>query len=128
MKQTGFIDFVISAVVLDGGMAKWKYTPARSLPLFNNEDGVPDSGIFNYRSVVGIMLCLSGHTRPDIAFAVNCFARYMFCTKHFHEDYLKQIGRYLKLARYHGLNLNTNRELFNIDSYLDTDLSGMYVH
>ena len=52
----------------------------------------------------------------------------MFCPKHFHEEALKRIGPYLKLTRDHGLILNHNRELFNIDSYLDTDLSGMYVH
>ena len=38
MKQPGFIDLIISAVVLDGGSAKVKYTPDRSVPLVKNED------------------------------------------------------------------------------------------
>ena len=41
---------------------------------------------------------------------------------------LKKISGYLKLTRNRGLILNPNRELFNIDSYLDADFSGMYRH
>ena len=50
------INNVISAVGLDGGMSKGKYTTAWSVPLVNNEDGVPVSGSFNYSSVVGILI------------------------------------------------------------------------
>ena len=52
MKQPDLIDLVNSSVVIDDGMAKGKYTPAGSVPLFNNEDGFPSSGSFNYSSVV----------------------------------------------------------------------------
>ena len=52
----------------------------------------------------------------------------MFCTNNLHEENFNQIGRYLKLTLDIGLILNTNRELFNIDSYPDADFSGMYVH
>ena len=75
-----------------------------------------------------MLLSFSGHTRPDIAFAVNCCEIYMFFTKHSHEEVLKRIGWYLKLSRDRGLVLNTNRELLNIDSYPDAYFSGMYVH
>ena len=47
MKQLGLIDRVISAVGLDDGMAKGKYTPAGSVLLVKNEDVVPASGSFN---------------------------------------------------------------------------------
>ena len=109
-------------------MAKGKYTTVGSVPLAKNEDGVPASGSFKYSSVVGIMLYLSGHTRPYIYFAINCCARYMFFPKHFHEVALKKISRYLKLTRDRGFNLNINWELFNIDSYPGADFSGMCVH
>ena len=109
MKQTGLVYHVNIVVVLDGGVAKGKYTPAGYVPLFNNEDCIPVSGCFNCSIVVGILIYLSVHTRPDIAFSVNCCARYMFCPNNFHGKALKRIGRYLKLTRYFGLILNPNR-------------------
>ena len=78
MKQPGLIDCIISAVVLEDGVAKGKYTPSGYVPLVNNEDGFPYSDGFNYRSVVGMMIYFSGHTLPYIDFAVNFFARYIF--------------------------------------------------
>ena len=74
-----------------------------------------------------MLLYLSGHTRPDIAYAVNCCARYMFCPRHSHEIALKRIGRYLKATRTKGLILNPSDEL-NIDSYPDADFAGIYGH
>ena len=65
------------------------------------------------------MIYLPGRTRADISFAVNCCARYIFCLNYLHEEYLKKIGPYLKLTRDHELILNTNKEIFNIDSYSD---------
>ena len=82
MKQPGLINHVTNYVELDAGMYKRNYTPTGSIPLVNNEDGVPGSGIFNYSRVVGILIYLSSHTSPDIAFVVNCCAVYMFCPKH----------------------------------------------
>ena len=76
MKQTWLILRVIEAVVLNGGMNRGKYTPAEASPLVKDEDGELTSGEltsgkFNYSSVVGMILYLNGHTRPDIAYAVN---------------------------------------------------------
>ena len=70
-KQTGFIQRVIEAVVLYDGMVKGKFTSSELSPLVKDADGEPTSGMFSYSSVVGMLLYLSGHTRPDIAFAVN---------------------------------------------------------
>ena len=61
----------------DDGYAKGKFTPAKAKPLVKDEDGEAVNGVFSYASVVGMLLYLSGHTRPDIAYAVNCCARYM---------------------------------------------------
>ena len=52
----------------------------------------------------------------------------MFCPNHFHEEALKRILWYLKLTQDHGLILNPNRGLFNIDSYPGADFAGMYGH
>ena len=75
-----------------------------------------------------MLLYLSGHTRPDIAYAVNCCARYMFCPKHSHETALKRIGRYLKATRDRGLILNPNSDVCKLDCYPDADFAGMYGH
>ena len=109
-------------------MPKVKYTPARYVPLVNNEDGVPVSVSFNYSSVIGMLIFLSRHTCPYIAFAVNFCARYMFCPKHSHEEALKQISQYLKLTRDCGLVLNPNVDLFKIYSYPYAYFDGMYGH
>jgi len=128
MKQVGLTDRVIEALGLDEGTVNGKFTPSESTPLAKDEDGIPASGTFSYSSVVGMLLYLSGHTRPDIAYAVNCCARYMFCPKHSHEQALKRIGRYLKLTRERGLILNPNSDLCKLDCYPDADFAGMYGH
>ena len=127
LKQTGLIDRVIETLGLDIGTTSGKFTPAEAKPLVKDVAGDPALGDFSYSSVVGMLLYLAGHTRPDIAYAVNCCARYMFCPRRSHELALKRIGRYLKATRDRGLVLNPSREL-KIDCYPDTDFAGMYGH
>jgi hypothetical protein len=126
MKQTGLIDRVIAAMGLDSANAKW--TPAEAAPLVKDAEGEAAHGDFNYASVVGMLLYLSGHTRPDIAYAVNCAARYMFCPKRSHEEALKRIGRYLKATRTRGLIVDPSDMKLKIDAYPDADFAGMYGH
>ena len=85
MKQFGLIDCVIETLGSDNAMAKRKSTPDESTPLVKDTDGEEACESFSYSRVVGMLLYSSGHTRPDIAYAVNCCARYMFCPKHSHE-------------------------------------------
>ncbi len=75
-----------------------------------------------------MLLYLSGHTCPDITFAVNCCARYMFCPKHLHELALKRIGRYLKQTPDRGMVMNPSSDVCKIDAYPDADFAGMYGH
>ncbi len=84
MKQTGLIKRVIKALGLDDGYATGKHTPAESRPLVKDADREGVHSGFSYSSVIGMLLYLSGHTHPDIAYAVNFCARYMFCPKHSH--------------------------------------------
>jgi hypothetical protein len=86
------------------------------------------SGAFSYSSVVGMLLYLSGHTLPNITFAVNCCSRYMFCPKHSHELALKQIVCYLKQTPDWGMVMNPSSNVCKIDAYPDADFAGMYGH
>lgn len=126
MKHEGLILHIIEAMGLDVGMVNPKWTPAEAAPLVKDSEGAPASGDFSYSSVVGMLLYLSGHTRPDIAYAVNCAARYMFCAKKSHEEALKRIGRYLKATRTRGLIINPLSNVLKIDAYPDADFAGMY--
>ena len=125
MKQTGLIDRIIDALGLDSKLSTNKWTPAEAEPLTRVKDGEPCQGSFSYASVVGMMLYLAGHTRPDIAYAVNCCAPYIFAPKLVHEVALKRIGRYLKATRDKGLILNPSGTL-KIDAYPDADFDGLY--
>ena len=77
MKQTGLIHWVTKALGLDLGTTSGKFTPAEVKPLVKDADGEPASGKCSYSSVVGMLLYLPGHTRPDIAYAVNYCARHV---------------------------------------------------
>ncbi len=123
MKQTGLIERVVEALGLDDGHAWGKHTPAETKPLVKNEDGAAATEGFSYSSFVGMLLYLLGHTQPDITYAINCCARYMFCPKHSHELALKGTGRYLKNTSPRGMVINPTREL-RIDAYPDADFAG----
>ncbi len=67
MKQTGLI-IVIKTLGLDDGIVKGNYTPSESIPLVKNLNGEAASGAFSYINVVGMLLYLFRHIRPDITF------------------------------------------------------------
>ena len=75
-----------------------------------------------------MLLYLSGHTRPDIAFSVNCCARYMFSPRHLHELALKRLGRYLKQTSDRGMVMNVSKDVYKVDAYPDADFAGTYGH
>ena len=78
LKQTSLIDRIIEALGLDVGTVNGKATPAQNAPLVKDADGIDARGDFSYASVVGMLLYLFGHSRPDIAYAVNSCVRYFF--------------------------------------------------
>ena len=95
MKQTGLIQSVFEALILDNGMVTGKFIPSEQRPLVKYTDGKPTSGVFSYSSVFVMLLYLSGYACPYIYFAINCCARYMFRTKISHELVLKRLAQYL---------------------------------
>ena len=71
MKQVGLLDSVIETLGLDYGMENIESSPYESKPLVNDSDGSAPCGTFSYSRVVGMLLYLSGHTRPYIFYALN---------------------------------------------------------
>ncbi len=69
MTQEGLIKRIIEALGLDMDQTNAKGTPVERKPLVKNETGKPQQDTFNYASVVGMLLYLSGYTRPDLAYS-----------------------------------------------------------
>ena len=103
-------------------------TPALRQPLVADKDGIPAEGLFNYASVIGMLLYLTGHTRPDLQYAVSQCARYTHAPKKTHEQALQRIGCYLKHTVDQGLVMKPNLESLNVDCYVDADFAGLWPH
>jgi len=90
-----------------------------------DENGEPQQDTFNYASVVGMLLYLLGHTRPDLAYSVSQVARFMFNPKRSHEIAIKRIGRYLIGTKDKGMIIKPTTNI-GINAYPDADFSGLY--
>ena len=127
MNQEGLIDFMIETINLDVGTVHGRATFAEAKSLVKDMDGEVAHDDFSYSSVVGMLLYLSGNSTPDIAYAMNCAACFIFFPGHSHERTLKPIGKYLKATWSRGLILNHLSNL-KIDCYPDAYFVGMYGH
>ena len=127
LTQIGLTKRIISALGLDNKYSTPCSTPAEISPLPKDEGGDPASGMINYASVVGMMLYLCGHSRPDISFAVHQCARYTYAPTRRHEAALIRIGRYLLGTLDKGLILNPSDTL-KLDCYPDADFAGLWNH
>ena len=75
-----------------------------------------------------MLLYLVGRKHPNMAYAVNYCATYMFEPKHLHELALKRIFHYLKSATKKRLVLNPFSFICKIEWFPHADLSDMYGH
>ena len=123
LTQSGLTQQIVDALHLEDKPPV--QTPAAKEPLGKNENGDAASAKFSYPSVIGMLLYLSGHSRPDIQFAVSQCARFIHGTKRSHEKALEQTGRYLKGTMNEGLIL-TPTNSFNIECHVDADFAGLY--
>jgi hypothetical protein len=76
LTQACLMDRIIGALGLEQDKSTGKSAPAEYGCLGTSADDEACDESFNYRSFVGMMQYLSGHTRPDIAFAVSQCARF----------------------------------------------------
>merc|ERR1712024_393128 len=100
--------------------------PALKTCLGKDPDGEPMSDDFHYRSVVGMLLYLSGNTRPDITFAVSQVARFTHDPKKSHATTLKMIVRYLAGTIDKGIIVPKFTEKMQLKCYVDADFAGLY--
>jgi hypothetical protein len=122
LTQSGLIKKIIDT--LDIQHLPPKQTPAEDV-LTKDENGDPPNGTYNYASVIGMLLYVSGHSRPDIAFAVSQAARFAFAPKRSHEKALERIGQYLKGTIDKGMILKPTESL-DIECYVDSDFCGLW--
>ena len=125
--QTGLIERILQASgMIDCNPAK---TPAAKLPLGSDLGGNKHfEGKEKYSSIVGMLLYLAGHSRPDIAFAVHQVARFTHNPTRKHQTALKTILRYLKGTRDKGLMFkpNDDEETSGLHANCDADFAGLY--
>ena len=69
MKQERLVDHVTEVLGLDVGTMNEKAPPAEVKLLVKDANGEVAHGDFSYSSVVGMMLYLFVHTRPNITYA-----------------------------------------------------------
>ena len=123
LTQTGLIERIICAMGLED--ANTKRTPAVVGALPKDADGAECNETFSYASVVGMLMYLTGHARPDIGFAVHQCARYTHHPKRSHEEALKHIGRYLLGTKTRGLIIKPSKSL-KVDMYVDASFTGLW--
>ena len=100
-------------------------TPCTQLGLGSDPDGPPMHEVWNYASIVGMLLYLTTNTRPDIAFAVSQVAHFTSAPKQSHAVAIKSILRYLKGTADKGLVLRP-LDHFNLEAYVDADFAGLH--
>ena len=119
LTQRGLAERIVTALHLDDSSVKVAETLCTGY-LAIDPNGEPAIGQFNYRSVVGQLNYLSGHSRCDITLATSQVARFVHNPKRSHELALIQIGQYLKGTIDKGLILKPNiTDKPNIDLYVD---------
>jgi len=100
-------------------------TSASTSALGKDELGDKFDESWEYPSIIGMILYLSGNSRPDIAYAVNQCARFTHNPLKSHATAVKRILRYLKGTMDQGLIL-TPHSNFKIDCYVDDDFAGLW--
>ena len=125
---------LIKKILATAGMTDCKPNkmPTCQVPLGNDDDGERMVENWSYASVVGMLLYLSTHTRPDVSFAVSQLARFTHTPKRSHAKAVKHLLRYLKGTDTQGITfqlptapLHTLKTLL-LEDYVDSDFAGLY--
>ena len=78
-----------------------------------------------YQQQIGSLIYLMSSTRPDIAFIVNNYARYMSNPSEEHFKALNRIWQYIRTTQSKGILCKGESEP-SIDGYIDSEWGGNY--
>jgi hypothetical protein len=123
LTQTGLIDKVLAATKMTD--CNGCDTPSTIEPLHVDKDGEPFDEEWAYAAVIGMLMYLSGNTRPDIAYAVHQAAQFTHGARKSHAAGVKRIVRYLKKTKTEGLILKPGSDQ-RVDCYVDADFGGLF--
>ena len=90
--QPGLIQKIVEATGMEDSNTNW--TPAATTALGIDPDGESFKEKWSYASIVGMLLCLSTNTRPDVS--ISQVARFTHSPKQSHASAIKTIVRHLK--------------------------------
>ena len=118
-QQKYIIDLLTETGFADCQPAKTPIEVKHQLTWTENE---PETNIGNYQRLVGKLIYLL-HTRPDIAYAVNCLSQFMDNPRVSHLQAGHRVLRYLKGTTGWGLHFKRQGTL-SLDAYTDSDFAG----
>ena len=98
-------------------------TPAFQSLLHRDLAGKPRRRPWNYRTAIGMLNYLQGHSRPDISMAVHQCARYSTNPMLSHEKAVMRIGRYLLHTKTRGMIFEPDISK-GLEVYVDADFAG----
>jgi transposase InsO family protein len=102
-------------------------TPAElGIRLEKNQSTAEPSAVTEYQKQIGSLMYLMTKTRPDIAFAVNCCARFMSNPDATHFRALERIWKYLVGTVDFSLVYNSSELRPNLSGFVDSDWGGDY--
>jgi hypothetical protein len=123
MTQPGLVNKIIEAVGMQQCNPSDNPTTQQALGTHPDNPAMTES--WNYRSIVGMMLYLSGNTRLDIAYGVSQVARFSHQPKQPHAVAVKRIVRYLKATAHEG-TIFKPPDSIHLDLYVDADFAGLW--
>jgi Reverse transcriptase (RNA-dependent DNA polymerase). len=123
LTQTGLISKVLAATGMED--CKPVSTPTGKVALGSDLEGDVINEKWKYSTVIGMLLYLSGNTRPDITFAVHQCARYSHNPKQSHAVAVKRILRYLKGTQDKGMTFSPTDALV-VNCFVDADFAGLW--
>ena len=130
MTQGGLIEKILDCKGM--GACKPNNMPTSQIALGDDENGKRMTERWNYSSVVGMLLYLSTHTRPDICFAVSQIARFTHNPKQSHAKAVKTLLRYLKGTVNLGISFQPPSvslhamKVLPLEDYVDADFADLY--
>ena len=124
MTQKGLIEKITATAKMEG--CNPDKTPTTLAALGSDAEGAPwNQDHWDCASIVGMLLCVSNNTRPDIAFAVSQVARHTACPKESHARAVQHIIQCLAGTVNRGLTLKHDGA-FDLKAWADTDFAGTF--